>query len=35
VKWKRTITVIGCHVGGEENDAIVGGLLPPPGRHDV
>jgi proline racemase len=31
VKWERTITVIGCHVGGEENDVIVGGVLPPPG----
>jgi proline racemase len=25
------VTVIGCHVGGEENDVIVGGVLPPPG----
>ena len=25
------MTVIGCHVGGEENDVIVGGVLPPPG----
>jgi proline racemase len=31
VKWERTITVVGCHVGGEENDVIVGGVLPPPG----
>ena len=32
MKWERTVTVIGCHVGGEENDVIVGGVLPPPGR---
>jgi proline racemase len=25
------VTVIGCHVGGEENDVIVGGVFPPPG----
>jgi len=31
VKWERTITVIGCHVGGEDNHVIVGGVLPPPG----
>jgi len=31
LRWERTITVIGCHVGGEENDVIVGGVLPPPG----
>ena len=31
VRWERTVTVIGCHVGGEENDVIVGGVLPPPG----
>jgi proline racemase len=31
VKWERTVTVVGCHVGGEENDVIVGGVLPPPG----
>ena len=31
MRWKRTVTVIGCHVGGEENDVIVGGVLPPPG----
>src|SRR5262245_49126946 len=30
-KWERTVTVIGCHVAGEENDVIVGGVLPPPG----
>jgi proline racemase len=31
VRWERTVTVVGCHVGGEENDVIVGGVLPPPG----
>src|SRR5262245_46921154 len=31
MRWGRTVTVIGCHVGGEENDVIVGGVLPPPG----
>jgi proline racemase len=25
------VTVIGCHVGGEDNHVIVGGVLPPPG----
>jgi proline racemase len=32
MKWERTVTVVGCHVGGEENDVIVGGVLPPPGK---
>src|SRR5262245_6335740 len=32
MRWERTVTVIGCHVGGEENDVIVGGVLPPPGE---
>jgi len=31
VKWERTVTVVGCHVGGEDNHVIVGGVLPPPG----
>jgi proline racemase len=31
MRWTRTVTVVGCHVGGEENDVIVGGVLPPPG----
>jgi len=31
MKFERTITVIGCHVGGEDNHVIVGGVLPPPG----
>ncbi len=32
MRFERTVTVVGCHVGGEENDVIVGGVLPPPGR---
>lgn len=32
MKWNRTITVVGCHVGGEENDVITGGVMPPPGK---
>jgi proline racemase len=31
VKFQRTVTVIGCHAGGEDNHVIVGGVLPPPG----
>jgi proline racemase len=31
MKWARTVTAIGRHVGGGENDVIVGGVLPPPG----
>ena len=27
MKWERTVTVIGCHVGGEDNHVIVGGVL--------
>jgi proline racemase len=29
MRWERTATVIGCHVGGEENDVIVGRVPPP------
>jgi len=32
MRFERTITVIGAQVGGEENDVIVGGVLPPPGN---
>lgn len=32
MRFERTITVIGCHVGGEENNVITGGVLPPPGK---
>lgn len=31
MRFERTITVIGAQVGGEQNDVIVGGVLPPPG----
>ena len=31
MKSQRTVTVIGCHAGGEDNHVIVGGVLPPPG----
>jgi proline racemase len=31
MRFARTITVIGCQVGGEENNVITGGVLPPPG----
>jgi proline racemase len=24
--WKRTLTMVGCHVGGEANDVVTGGL---------
>src|SRR5829696_243180 len=27
----RTITVVGCHAGGEVGKVVVGGVLPPPG----
>jgi trans-L-3-hydroxyproline dehydratase len=32
VKARRTITVVGCHAGGEVGNVIVGGVLPPPGE---
>jgi proline racemase len=35
MKWERTITVIGCHVGGEDNHVIVGGRAAAARRHDV
>src|SRR5947209_636704 len=28
----RTLTVVGCHAGGEIGNVIVGGVLPPPGE---
>jgi proline racemase len=31
VRARRTITVVGCHAGGEIGNVIVGGLLPPRG----
>src|SRR4029079_2398904 len=27
----RTITVVGCHAGGEIGNVVTGGVLPPPG----
>lgn len=32
MRFARTVTVIGCQVGGEENNVITGGVLPPPGK---
>jgi proline racemase len=32
MRFTRTVTVIGCQVGGEENNVITGGVLPPPGK---
>ena len=26
MQWRRTVTVVGCHVGGEANDVVTGGL---------
>ena len=31
MKARRTITVVGCHAGGEVGNVVVGGVLPPPG----
>jgi trans-L-3-hydroxyproline dehydratase len=31
MRTSRTITVIGCHAGGEVGNVVVGGVLPPPG----
>jgi proline racemase len=31
VRARRTITVVGCHAGGEVGNVIVGGVLPPAG----
>jgi len=32
VRARRTITVVGCHAGGEIGNVVVGGVLPPPGK---
>ncbi len=32
MRWEKTVTVIGCQVGGEDNHVITGGVLPPPGE---
>ena len=31
MRTRRTITVVGCHAGGEIGNVVVGGVLPPPG----
>src|SRR3954469_20933359 len=31
MRAQRTITVVGCHAGGEIGNVVVGGVLPPPG----
>jgi proline racemase len=31
MRASRTITVVGCHAGGEIGNVVVGGVLPPPG----
>ena len=31
MRGRRTITVVGCHAGGEVGNVVVGGVLPPPG----
>ncbi|HEV7178063.1 MAG TPA: proline racemase family protein [Solirubrobacteraceae bacterium] len=31
MRSNRTITVVGCHAGGEVGNVVVGGVLPPPG----
>ncbi len=32
MRTRRSITVVGCHAGGEIGNVIVGGVLPPPGE---
>ena len=32
MRWKRTVTVVGCHAEGEVGRVITGGVLPPPGE---
>jgi proline racemase len=31
MRARRTITVVGCHAGGEVGNVVTGGVLPPPG----
>src|SRR5438309_697956 len=31
LRVRRTLTVVGCHAGGEIGNVVVGGVLPPPG----
>src|SRR5918999_233832 len=32
MRARRSITVVGCHAGGEIGNVVVGGDLPPPGQ---
>jgi proline racemase len=32
MRARRTLTVVGCHAGGEIGNVVVGGVLPPPGE---
>jgi trans-L-3-hydroxyproline dehydratase len=32
MRVRRTLTVVGCHAGGEVGNVVVGGVLPPPGK---
>lgn len=32
MKWKRSVSVVGCHAEGEVGRVITGGVLPPPGK---
>jgi len=32
MRARRTITVVGCHAGGEIGNVVTGGVLPPPGQ---
>jgi proline racemase len=32
MRARRTLTVVGCHAGGEIGNVVTGGVLPPPGR---
>jgi proline racemase len=32
MRSSRTLTVVGCHAGGEIGNVVVGGVLPPPGE---
>ena len=32
MRVRRTLTVVGCHAGGEIGNVVVGGVLPPPGE---
>src|SRR5256714_2928699 len=31
MRARRTLTVVGCHAGGEIGNVVIGGVLPPPG----